>query len=326
MLRKWNECVSGRLAGLLVVLLCFTLCGGVIVIAITEFTALKTRTAKLAAGSWNATVIGNIKLLMNDGQGQIMLALQHNPADPLYKLHDHDVQFHLDQVLKNQSLITGIWKDYLAQELGERERQIADRYAGARMHYAEKGLLAARTAILAGDYGGANLVLVENIDPLYKEALAAAAELERLYFGDAAVASEAVAAAEADFAKTRNAIMAATVLAATLAGGLGFFVAHSIARPLTEVVANVDHAVVFDDFTRTTPLAGASEIGKTASALNGSTDKRRQVVCDVRQSSSSVAEYSDALASSVQKVPVGSQSQSEAIAAVAATIEMSILF
>lgn len=322
MLRKWSDCISARSTGLLAVLLCFTLCGGAV--AKLGLTALKTGPAKLAVDSWNATAFGNIKLLMNDSRGQIMSALQHNPDNPLHKLHNHDVQFHLEQVLKNQDQITGIWKDYIAQELGERERQIADRYTGARMHYAEEGLLVARTAILAGDYGGANLVLIENIDPLYEEALAAAVELERLYLGGAAVASEA--AAEADFAKTRNAIMVATALAATLAGGLGFFVARSIARPLTEVVANVDHAVALDNSKRATLVADASEIGKTASAFNGSTDKRRQMVCDAHQSLSSIAEYSDALASSVRQMPLGSQSQSEAIAAVAATIEMSMSF
>lgn len=43
--------------------------------------------------------------LLADNRSQVMLALQHDPANPSARLHEHPLAMHIDNTLKNREEI-----------------------------------------------------------------------------------------------------------------------------------------------------------------------------------------------------------------------------
>ncbi|MCX7936044.1 MAG: hypothetical protein N3A66_12390, partial [Planctomycetota bacterium] len=136
MIRKFRESIGVRLAGLVALkLILFIVCLGV---SIAGLGKLRAGTAQLAVSAKNAFLFAKIKGYMTENRAQLMLALQHNPASPLARLHDHPVDMHIDQIIRNRDEITRLWKEeYLVQNLQEEERVLAETYAGARKRYVE---------------------------------------------------------------------------------------------------------------------------------------------------------------------------------------------
>src|SRR5262245_11550773 len=54
--------------------------------------------------------VAKISYLISENRAQIMLALQHDPANPLAKLHDHPVTLHTDAVIANRDKITALFE------------------------------------------------------------------------------------------------------------------------------------------------------------------------------------------------------------------------
>ncbi len=49
---------------------------------------------------------------LGDNRAQIMLALQHDPANPNAKMHEHPTAVHLDATLKNREIIDALHSEY----------------------------------------------------------------------------------------------------------------------------------------------------------------------------------------------------------------------
>jgi len=95
------------------------LIGGAIIgiggIALTNDALDRTYQARLEP----VDMIGRISTLMSDNSRQVMLALQHNPANPFSKLHDHPVTAHTDAIVKNRDEITALVAELDKRDLGD---------------------------------------------------------------------------------------------------------------------------------------------------------------------------------------------------------------
>lgn len=155
-----NLRIGGRLVLLVSVLLSMTLAIG----GVGLNTMAKCNEA-LASSYQNrlepSGMIGRVMMLMADNRSQIMLGLQHNPDNPLAKMHDHPLARHTDAVVKNRDEITAIWKEFMKRGLFGEERMLAEKYAASRAVYVTKGLVPARDALLSGDYYKANEILLK---------------------------------------------------------------------------------------------------------------------------------------------------------------------
>jgi len=273
----------------------------------------------LAVKTRNTAVLGEIRLLMSDNRAQIMLALQHDPSNPMARLHDHAIDIHLDRIIANRDRITALWNGYMAQDLGPAERAAAERYAAARARYVGEGTLPARQALRDGDFQQANVLLIRDINPLYMAMTAAADELARMYSPEAAVA----AATEVD--RIQN-VWRGLIVAVNFGGALasivfGVWLIRAITRPLEQVARRVGHAVENDDFSGAIHVPGECEVGSVAKAFNELMAKLRHVVVGLRESTSQVARASHDLAGTAGRITQASGQQSDAFAAVAAAIE-----
>lgn len=273
----------------------------------------------LGVQTQNTAVMGEVRWLMSENRAQVMLALQHNPANPLSRMHDHPVDVHLDQLVKNRDRISALWKDYMAQPLSETERAAADRYARARARYVGEGLMSAATAIREGDYDYASLTLLQKINPLLKEATDASGELTRLYSSEAA--TQAANQADQVLSFWRSGVIAINVMGVLIALVFGGWVIRGIVRPLDAMVHHVEKAVNANDFSGTVAVPGRCEVGRVAQGFNGLMGSLRTIIGSLRDSVMLITTAASELTGLASEVSGASNQQSESVASAAAAIE-----
>lgn len=208
-------------------------------------------------------LIDEILQRMNENSRQVMLALQHNPASPFNRLHDHPLSVHTDAILANRARI-----DELIAALGERLRDTrvaadVSAFSAARRRYVEEGLLPAREALLAGRFEEANLVLLTKINPRFAEAQKAGQNLS-------GVVAES---AHADFlaAEARARLIRILAIGGVLGALLLIWLARrhlleAIATPLEETRAHLDR-IAEGDFRQPVPIDGRDEISQVMRRL-----------------------------------------------------------
>ena len=210
-METFNRSIGVRLAGLISLLLALiVICAGNAVVGLGK---LNTVTDRLVNSGSNMQTFAEIKLLMGENRAQVLLSLQHDSAGQWAKLHDHPQDMHLDQITANRDKINQLWQVYNAQNLPNEERQLAERYTEARKRYVEDGLIAAITELRAGRYEEANLILLKKINPLLRESLTLAGELENIYKRENQMAATT---ATATAASTRNLVIGGAILALLL--------------------------------------------------------------------------------------------------------------
>ncbi|WP_412478054.1 methyl-accepting chemotaxis protein [Azonexus sp. IMCC34839] len=114
-----------------------------------------------------------------DNRAQLMLALQHNPANPLSKLHDHPLQMHLDAIDKNRQLNAELIKQYEQGTAGAEPLPAAKDFFAARDRLRSEGTSPSIEALQKGDYEKAQLLLLTKVNPLFKEVSNHAEALEQ---------------------------------------------------------------------------------------------------------------------------------------------------
>ena len=239
------------------------LIGGAVVgiggLALTDEALDRTYHARLEP----VDMIGRITTLMSDNRGQIMLGLQHNPANPFSKLHDHAAALHTDTVVKNRDEITA-----LTQELAKREtdgllKPLLDRYSEARAAFVNEGLSPARQMLVDGQYEQANELLLKTINPTYSKAAAAARELQ-----DALkkAAREEYAAAQERYHLIRNLVAGGAALALLLVAAATLNLLRSIVHPLNRVIGHFDR-ISQGNLTEGIDISGRDEAGRVLTQL-----------------------------------------------------------
>jgi aerotaxis receptor len=208
-------------------------------------------------------MIGRISTLMSDNSRQVMLALQHDPANPFSKLHDHPLALHTDAIVKNRDEITALVGELEKRDMGENLKPLLGRYAEARKAYVGEGLVPAREKLLAGDYDEANRILLAAVNPHYAKAAALAREVQ-----DALkqAAREEYAAAKSRYEWLRALSVAGTLLALLLVAGASWNLIASIARPLNRVIGHFDR-MAQGNLTDEIDISGRDEAGKVLTQL-----------------------------------------------------------
>jgi aerotaxis receptor len=154
------------------------LVGGAVIgmggIAVTNEALDRTYQARLEP----VDMIGRITALMSENRGQIMLGLQHSPANPFAKLHDHAITVHTDAIAKNRDEISALVEELGKKEVGDAIKPLLDRYAAARGVFVKEGLMPAREKLIEGSFDEANILLLKTMNPAYIKAAEAAREVQ----------------------------------------------------------------------------------------------------------------------------------------------------
>jgi len=230
--------------------------------------------------------IGRINFLMADNRAQIALALHHNPAVHAPVEFDHTLATHLELMEKNRKEIDGLWESYRKlPHVGEGLR-LTDEYWQARSRYVTEGLLAAKAALEQGDYATAEKRLLNNVNPLYRQANLKVDELLK-YLS---------AKAEGNFLGVAERNENISILAVTgVAFGIlvvmvsGFFFFRGTVMPLETSIAALER-ITEGNLSGSTESSGYGEPGRVMAAVATMQVNLKVMMDEIRQSSGAIHE------------------------------------
>jgi aerotaxis receptor len=264
-----------------------------------------------------SNMVNRIMLLMNENRAQVMLALQHNPGNPFSKLHDHPVTTHTDAVIQNRDEITRIVEEYNRRDLTPEERTLAERYAAARKRYVTEGLMAARDAILAGNFDKANEVLLNRINPLYK---VANGEAEALLKQTLATAKAEYDRALARYALIRNLAVGGTLVGLVLAGIAAWLLIRAIVHPLRQA-GEIFGRIAQGDLTNEIDIGRHNEIGQLLCDMAAMQVHLKVMLDEITVASTEIEQRCEHLNGEMFEVVEHSDQQHDRVQEVAAAME-----
>ncbi|MDP2833646.1 MAG: methyl-accepting chemotaxis protein [Pseudomonadota bacterium] len=216
-----------------------------------------------------AKLADQVRYLLADSRGQVLLGMQHNPAYPIAKLHDHAIQVHLDAISDNSNEINAAWAKLSKVEFDPQVAASAavktalEKFQGARTRFGQEGILPAKSALQATMYDDIGDMLIDNINPLYKtvnedtNALLAALD---------SYAQEQRKAAESRSSTLRGFMLLVFLLAIAGAGVVGWLLVRAIVLPLQRTAGYFDR-ISEGRYDNAIQVDRHDEIGKVLEAL-----------------------------------------------------------
>ncbi|MEI7431112.1 MAG: methyl-accepting chemotaxis protein [Betaproteobacteria bacterium] len=265
-----------------------------------------------------SSTISKVMLLMNDNRSQIMLGLQHDPSNPLSKLHNHPLAVHTDTIIKNRDEITALWQEYSKHTSSPEEKQLGDKFAEERGKYVSEGLMPAREALLAGDFHKSNEILLQRVNPAYTTSTVSANAV--LNYIQSSAKNE-YKAAEDTYSTAR------AISIGTIAGGLlisillSFVIIRSITSPLLKIRNSIHEVSDNNDFRKTVNIQSSDEVGQTATAFNTLLSSLRATLEGLQKSISTIDDSAKQLETNAQESSRAAEVNSNSAATMAASIE-----
>jgi methyl-accepting chemotaxis protein len=218
--------------------------------------------------------ISQIMLLMQENRSELLLALQHDSRSEFSSMHDHPIDLHLKQVERNIEKITDIWSHFLTSYLTPEEKRLADDYAEKRGQFVNKGLRVALRELDKGNYNGANQVLLSQVNPLYREAGAAADRLLQLQLE---VAKAEFDKAEQHYDGNITQFIGLMALAFVLSGLVAWTTISGLSQGVGQLLQSSSR-LAEGDLTVRADYHSKDELGQVASAFNRMAERFQAMV------------------------------------------------
>ena len=261
--------------------------------------------------------INKMLYLLADNRSQIMLGLQHDTANPNSKLHDHPLDLHIENTLKNREAINAELEALKKLPLSERDKALLESFGQARERFSSEGVSVARGLLKEGKFSEANSVLLLKINPLY-------ADLKRE--GDALVqqlASDAEARhgeAKAHYESVRNLSIGLLVLAAAIALIGGGLLVSAIVNPLRRAISYFE-SIAEGKLTEEIDISGRDEAGRLMCNLATMQGTLRAILDEISMASRAIEQRSHQLEVQMRNVSAQSEQQQASVEGVAAATE-----
>ncbi len=207
--------------------------------------------------------IAGMMQLMNDNRAQIMLGLQHNPENPLAKMHDHPTSTHIDATMKNREGIEKHRADYERHQVSTEETALAKAFFEARDRFSAEGTALARDALKASDYTQANILLLTKMNPLYAELRARGDALQQHLMK---AGEQSYQESSARFDLLLKVGVGGTALGLLLIAISGFLLIRAIVHPIRRAIRHFEHiseGILTDDID----VSGRDETGQLLNEL-----------------------------------------------------------
>ncbi|HTY02737.1 MAG TPA: methyl-accepting chemotaxis protein [Rhodocyclaceae bacterium] len=254
---------------------------------------------------------------LGDNRAQIMLALQHNPATPYAKMHDHPMSQHIDAALRNRELIENLRADYERSTKSPEEDVLAKAFFEVRDRLSAEGNKPGRAALQAGDYDKAQAVLINRINPLYAELMVKAEALQQYL----------ARSGESDFQMAQRRYDTFRILA--IGGGIlglalvalaSWLLIRSVVAPLRRAIGHFDH-ISQNILTDEIDISRHDEPGELLMQLAVMQVHLKTMLDELRHTARSVEADSRRLTDEMHKVVQHSHQQRDRVQSVAAATE-----
>ncbi|MDD5249447.1 MAG: methyl-accepting chemotaxis protein [Rhodocyclaceae bacterium] len=254
---------------------------------------------------------------LGDNRAQLMLGLQHNPANPYAKLHDHPLETHIDAALKNRELIEKLRADYEQRQKSPQEEALSKAFFAARDRLSQEGNAPGREALRAGDYDKASVLLLTKVNPLYADVMARGAALQD-YLAQSGEAS--FAGSQQRFRTIRSISIAGTLAGLVLVAIFAFFLVRAIIDPIRRAIGHFDR-ISQSNLTDDIDISGHDEAGQLMHALATMQVHLKVMLDDIRLASAAIDSECRRLNDEMTQVVDQSKEQRDRVQSVAATTE-----
>ena len=254
---------------------------------------------------------------LNANRAEILLAMQHNPADPSSALHDHPTSRHLETVAANAAEIDKQWQAYAATYLTEDEKKLVAAFAAKRDAWLAR-LTATRTALAADNFSPQ--VATEFLAASQVEFPETIKALEAVIQYQTQIGKEEANAAETRYQRINSVFFILLISGATIGTLLAITLMRRIKTGLA-MVAEATRAIAGGNLVHPVPVSGEDEIGQLLAQVSIMRNNLHELVAELRLAITHLNTRSKELAAAAHGASSAAAQQSEATSSMAAAVE-----
>ncbi|MDD2743381.1 MAG: methyl-accepting chemotaxis protein [Rhodocyclaceae bacterium] len=202
--------------------------------------------------------INRMVVLLSNNRSQIMLGMQHDPSNPNAHLHDHPLDLHINNTLKNREEINKILDEIKALNLSDKQKELLANFGDVRERFSKEGVNVARGLLKEGKYLEANTLLLTRINPLYVEMMGAGNTLIEELALDAKRDYEDAEVRDQTIRNITIGSLVAAILIALIGGGL---LVAAIINPIRRAIAHFEQ-ISEGKLTEEIDISGRDETGR----------------------------------------------------------------
>jgi len=264
-----------------------------------------------------SNMASRMMLLLADNRAQVMLALQHDPANSSAKLHDHALDLHIEATLKNREQINAELEGLKKTALNDKEQQLLARFGDTRERFSKEGIAVARNLLKEGQFAQANELLLLKINPLYAEMRR---DGEALIQEFAHSAEANFATAEANYRTIRNITIGSMVVALLAALVGGALLIGAILTPIRKAITHFEQ-IAEGKLTDEIDVGGRDETGLLLCNLATMQGTLKAMLDEITAAARAIDSRSRLLEEQMTQVAVQSDQQQASVEGVASATE-----
>ncbi len=312
-----NITIRSRLILLLSVVM--VIGAGVVISAYVGFSHLQSATQDIAER--RITLIRSVNKIMyalSDERAQLMLAMQHNPNNPMSKLHDHPITKHFDRIDADKAELDELFAVMEKNVHSDAGKQQLAKLIATRKAYGAEGLLIAEQALKEGRFDDAEHLLLSKVNPTLETVITVGHESAQ-HENDSA--KQAFADAMASAHTSEMLLIFGMLLSVGVGIGLGYSIITGVSRSTGDMRNAMTQTAADGNLTRKVPVYGTDEVAQSAMAYNSLLESFRVVIGHVHDSADCVIETATQLSTASTQITQSSQATSEAASSTAAAVE-----
>ncbi len=233
-------------------------------------------------------------------------------------IQPENIPNYIQEIGKNKAEIDRQWEAFSKSLTDEEDQVLAAKFAQVRGRFVEEGIKPAVAAMRDSNLAEIKRIQVEHVAPMYApmfEALDALIEMEKR--DSEKLHEESVTA----FKTMRILSIGMILIGSVLSIILGFSIISGVNRSVSELSSVMITMSADGNLSARAKVYGKNEIGKATIAFNALLDSFTKIIGKVLANSSAVSNTATQLSQSSFQIAQSSQTQSEASAATAASVE-----
>jgi aerotaxis receptor len=257
-----------------------------------------------------ADTLRRIKFLMGENRSQVLLALLHDPRNPISRQHDHPLDVHLQGIIQRQGEIDALWNNFKTVPMNRSVGDLADSYWRSRIDYVDTGLTPAIEALsIRADYEEAHRIMVGALQQSYVQANA---KVDNLIHHMQQVAEQRQSVIRTGHTNSQQRMYLAIALVTLLLsiGGVLFF--RAIMGPLEKSIDALT-SVARGNLSRQPALQGLGETRSLMQAVAISQSQLHAILDQLAQNSTTLSGESTLLNYLVRHIADGTDEQHERV-------------
>lgn len=191
--------------------------------------------------------------IIRDNRVQFLLTLQHNPDHPeIVKLHDHQTEFHLNNISKGRERVELLWQDLMSMAIVNQLLSVeVEAIKQARESYKTQFTLPTMSALQSGAFFEANLLILNKGNPLSKKLLEAIEKANQTITDQVQYKQQQAK----QLVALLDMIQAVGGLFVILLGlALGWLIIRSIKRAISDIAYQIGSVAVSQQFNNMIPM------------------------------------------------------------------------